>query len=278
MHWYDSAGLPAYEIEGANGKLRPTTLRDAKKLHLVPSVTTVMSVQDKPALLVWKQNQILDAAVRCPFHPFDDEREWRAKVVREAGEISKAAAENGSKIHDSIEQHIKTGCSNIQIISTPVVEFLNSEFKGFEWVAEDSFSHPMGFGGKIDLYGVKGRGKKTEQRMVLDFKTKNKDDAYMQKIKAYDDHHIQTAAYVKGLEDTKFDKHLDYSLWKRYNLFIGYELRRDILGIEDNIPIVGKEYFVLTGLKLTESKDFAREWGMFEKLLEFWKLKNNYEC
>ena len=268
-HWYTLDGTPTYEVKGANGKLRDTTLRDARKLKLVPSVTTVMGVQDKPNLLTWKMNQLLDAAVTCPFHPLlDNEQEWRYKVLKQSNEFTKRAAENGTLIHDSLEQCIKEdfiGCkeSIIDVIE-PVICYLKENFSGFEWVAEDSFAHPLGFGGKIDLYGIKNKGGDNEQRMVLDFKTKNKDSGNIDKIKAFDDHHLQTAAYVMGLEDTKnFGGHLDYSKWKRYNLFIGYEVNE-------------KGVFKFTGLKLTESKDFEREWGMFEKLLEFWKLKNSY--
>ena len=49
-HWYTQEGEPMYTIVGANGKERNTTLRDAKKEGLVPSVTTIMSMMAKPAL------------------------------------------------------------------------------------------------------------------------------------------------------------------------------------------------------------------------------------
>ena len=267
-HYYALDGTPTYELKGANGKMRPTTIRDARKLTLVPSVTTIMAVQDKPALLIWKQGQILDAVLNNPINPLSQGAlvdYWRKEIVSRSNDVGRKAAENGNIIHDSLEQYIKDGVVDTKMLNIvePVMNFLKENFSGFEWVAEDSFAHPLGFGGKIDLYGVKNKGKDNEQRMVLDFKTKNKGTDDIEKLKAYDDHHLQTAAYTKGLEDTKFDKNLDYSAWGRYNLFIGYE-------IVDNS-------FVFTGLKLTESKDFEREWGMFEKLLEFWKLKNNYQ-
>lgn len=264
-HWYLPDGSPYYTVVGKNGKERGVTLRDARPVKAVPSVTTVMAVQDKPNLLIWKQNQLKEAVANNGSHPQDRDgfEAWWRSCIADSNEVAKQAAENGTLIHDNIETHIKTGLSDLQAISEPVVEFLTTNFEGFEWVAEDSFAHPLGFGGKIDLYGIKNKGVENEERMVLDFKTKLKSKEEMEKIKAYDDHHLQTAAYVKGLEDTKnFGSKLDYSGWKRYNLFIGYEL-------VDNS-------FTFTGLKLTESKDFEREWGMFEKLLEFWKLKNSY--
>jgi len=65
-HWYDKEGKPAYTVIGANGKKRATNLRDARKLNLVPSVTTVMNVAAKPALENWKINQALMAALTLP--------------------------------------------------------------------------------------------------------------------------------------------------------------------------------------------------------------------
>jgi len=56
VHWYTKDGEPAYTIERADGKgFRNTTLRDAKKLGLLPSVTTILGVAAKPGLQNWLQ-------------------------------------------------------------------------------------------------------------------------------------------------------------------------------------------------------------------------------
>ena len=47
-HWYTKDGEPMYTIVGANGVERNTTLRDARSLGLVPSVTTVIGLVAKP--------------------------------------------------------------------------------------------------------------------------------------------------------------------------------------------------------------------------------------
>ena len=63
QHWYDRQGNPMYTVIGKNGKERNTTLRDARTMNLVPSVTTILNVAAKPALNVWLQRQVLMACL-----------------------------------------------------------------------------------------------------------------------------------------------------------------------------------------------------------------------
>jgi len=50
-HWYDGEGNPRH-FEGKDGK--GTTLREARKLDLYPSVTTIGQVKYKFGLEKWK--------------------------------------------------------------------------------------------------------------------------------------------------------------------------------------------------------------------------------
>ena len=43
-HWYTRDGVPQYTVEAKKGGQRNTTLRDARVMNLVPSVTTVLNV------------------------------------------------------------------------------------------------------------------------------------------------------------------------------------------------------------------------------------------
>jgi len=65
-HWYDQNGDPAYTIIGKNGKERNVTLRDARELNLVPSVTTIIGVAAKPSLENWKIDQACIHIYRSP--------------------------------------------------------------------------------------------------------------------------------------------------------------------------------------------------------------------
>ena len=66
VHWYQHNGAPQYTVKAKDGSDRPTTLRDARKLNLVPSVTTILKIAAKPGLEAWKLNQMLLAALTLP--------------------------------------------------------------------------------------------------------------------------------------------------------------------------------------------------------------------
>ena len=58
-HWYDRSGNPAYTYINKKGEEKPTTLREARKLNLVPSVTTIISCASAPQLVNWKIDQAI---------------------------------------------------------------------------------------------------------------------------------------------------------------------------------------------------------------------------
>ena len=182
-HWYGLDGNPMYSIVGANGKERATTLRDARKLDLVPSVTTIMKVAAAPALETWKINKAIQATRE---NPDASDNEIRFLSSQEA----KDAASRGTEIHDMIEQGFK-GESNAPYEAVRAsLSDLFPEVEG--WVAEESFASPEGYGGKIDLYHESG--------IIVDFKTKDNLDieAPMKKL-VFDNHGIQLSAYAQGI-------------------------------------------------------------------------------
>jgi hypothetical protein len=53
-HWYSLDGKPCHTVPNKDGDgTRTTTLRDARKLQLLPSVTTIIGILDKPQLTKW---------------------------------------------------------------------------------------------------------------------------------------------------------------------------------------------------------------------------------
>jgi hypothetical protein len=63
-HWYSLNGRPCHTVPNKDGDgERNTTLREARKLGLLPSVTSIIGILDKPQLTKWKMRE---AAARPP--------------------------------------------------------------------------------------------------------------------------------------------------------------------------------------------------------------------
>jgi hypothetical protein len=192
-HWYDREGRPCYQQTTGKGGVRATDLRDGRKLGLVPSVTTVLSVLAKPALETWKVNQGIMAALTLPRVEGEREADFLARVMTDSREQAKAAAEEGTRIHDACECAMKGGWfpPTYQPHVDAVREELDRLFHGVDdWVAEASFAHESGFGGKVDLHSP-------STGIVVDYKGKDGDFTDGKKL-AYDQHY-QLAAYNRGL-------------------------------------------------------------------------------
>ena len=104
VHWYRQDGKPQYTVKAKDGTNRPTTLRDARKLDLVPSVTTILKVASKPGLEAWKLEQMLMSALTLPRAPGETEKELISRIEADSKETGKRAAERGTRIHESIEK------------------------------------------------------------------------------------------------------------------------------------------------------------------------------
>ena len=105
-HWYTKEGTPAYTTIGKTGE-RPTTLRDARKLGLLPSVTTIIGMLSKAGLDTWKQQQVLLAALTLPRLPDEPESEWLARVMQDSKAQGREAADRGTAIHAVIQGYFE---------------------------------------------------------------------------------------------------------------------------------------------------------------------------
>ena len=66
-HWYDFNGNAVFEQPKKDGSgMRPTTIRDAKALGLLPSVTSVLKILSKDQLSVWKERMCVKYALLNP--------------------------------------------------------------------------------------------------------------------------------------------------------------------------------------------------------------------
>ena len=239
-HWYDQDGNPAYTIIGANGSERNTTLRDARKLKLVPSVTTILGVAAKPALENWKVDQAILAATTLEQHNSETLEEFRSRIKWQSKQEGKKAAERGTEIHAQIEKGFKGKSKNDAYCA--VRDYLELMFPGETWFAEESFTSNLGYGGKMDLRSAAG--------VFVDFKTKdglteNSDGSKL----VYDEHGMQLSAYAAGAN------------------FINPERMSVFIDRKDPTIVCGYVW---------PQESHERHLEMFKQLLSYWKLVKKY--
>ena len=244
-HWYNRDGEPRYTIIGKNGKLRNTTLRDAREFNLVPSVTTILGVADKPALTAWKQEQVLLAALTLPRDQDESEAVYIKRIMEDSKMQGRNAADLGTDIHAAIQSFYEGRKeSRFPFHVAACDKALKTSFGDVKWICERSFFHEMGFGGKSDLYTAEGSG------IVVDIKTKDFDENSIGKVKPFDEHMMQLAAYRVGLG-------------------VPNALCANVFASRTNPELVVVHQWA--------EDDIQRGWLMFCALLNFWQLKNNHE-
>lgn len=185
-HWYKQDGTPAYRIEGKNGKERNTTVRDARALGLVPSVTTVLGLVAKPGLNTWLQQQVLLAALTLPRIAGETEENWLERVMSDSKSTGRDAADRGTQMHGVLERFYSGEKDDYPRYVDQVDTAIRIHFgQNHIWEAERSFAY-QGFGGKVDLIS---------DNIVIDFKSKDK----LEKVVPYHEQIMQLAAYRIGL-------------------------------------------------------------------------------
>ncbi len=252
-HFYDAQGNSCYQVQAANGTMRDTTLRDARKNGWYPSVTTYMQTLAKPGLNTWLQSQILDAVLEFPFNKkHTNEFEWRKEVMRMSSEVGKQASEVGSIVHDALELYFTNGTISSNTITVdgktsavkdfvePVLQLIEDRWGLVGWIPEASFAHSLGFGGKVDLHHP-------DFNIIIDFKTKRVTDKV--KMVCYKEHKMQLGAYRVGLVMPGAEL---------YNLFI-------------STVVPG-----LNSLVNISENDAFKHTLMFEALVNYWQIENDY--
>jgi hypothetical protein len=107
-HWYQRDGVPLHTVPSAKGEPRPTTLRDARKLGLLPSVTNILGVIAKPELTAWLQEQAVLAALTLPRVAGESEDVFAKRVVADSLTTRDGAADFGTAFHHGAERVART--------------------------------------------------------------------------------------------------------------------------------------------------------------------------
>ena len=198
-HYYKPNGRPAYTVAKANGKgRRKTTVADCRRLGLYPSVTTILSVLNKPGLNSWREKLIVEHTDDTEREPGEPTEKYIQRIFAKHRKITSRAADRGSRIHGMIESRVK-GKAFYELEGDDLIwESVRDSLEGFahisEWVAEKAaVSNAPKYAGKCDLHCPSAK-------VVVDIKTKEFGTEGADKIRGYPDQGMQLAAYAFGLD------------------------------------------------------------------------------
>lgn len=144
-HWYDKDGNPRHDA----------TLREARKEFLLPSVTSILSIKEKPALVNWKVAQILSQALTMHREPDESDDAFIERVKAADEEERAKAPDKGSEVHRQIADYVRgltedPRCEGVDL--GPVKSWI--DLHTFSGKTEVRFASPLGFGGCIDYEGT----------------------------------------------------------------------------------------------------------------------------
>jgi hypothetical protein len=208
-HWYTKDGESRHTLIGANGNKRKTTLRDARKEGLLPSVTTVMDIMRKGALEDWKLEKVVRIAMALPRRDKETDDQFAQRVFDEFEAEGEATREFGSLVHSAAEYLCLNGGRLPSPMSASAAEFAPvkawvdrikewydanvDEVLGAETVVINEL---VGYAGRFDLW-IKHR---VHGESVVDFKTQGVKNS---KPRFYEEWCSQLAAYDAGLPQRK---------------------------------------------------------------------------
>lgn len=261
-HWYDADGNARHTMVAKSGMPRPTTLSDARKHGLYPSVTTILNVIDKFQLTQWRLRKAVEAAYRTSPEvrvnadgqvQVEPMERYVGRILELAHAPVDAAADEGSRIHAAVEASFQPG-GVVPTMYTDHVDAVRAALSARygaldDWQPEQRIvNRREGYAGTCDLHSITAG-------VVADLKCKDFTDADTKKM-AYDQDR-QLAAYAAALFPV--DAHDDLRL---VNVFVS----RTQPGL-----------VVLHEWNQQKGWTFDQPWTTFTAAAHLWRCVNLYD-
>lgn len=227
---------------------RPTTIRDAKRLGLYPSVTSILGVLAKPGLEKWKLDQVALASLRTPKQPEESDEYWCARVRNAAFEQVEQAADTGTMIHGALEAAMAGQAFDLDLAPyvEPVLAWKASVGIRIVYREIRVVNRAEGFAGTADVlfrYGLNGIG-------ILDYKTRKTKPG--EPVVAYDNQAMQLAAYAA-------------TYW----------------GAENIERVLAANVFISTTepgrMEVVKHESLALDWKAFRMVAALWRYQKGYD-
>ena len=184
----------------------------------MPSVTTVLNILDKPALLNWKVDKHLEQAFDMYKDDLTDFESWIKSVKYTTREEMDKAPQAGTDIHQVLEDYVFTGNYPEDKTEALIVERIEKSLneRGLEVLSKEKYflDERYGYAGCADLVCVD----KNENLWVIDYKSKQLAEKFKVGKMAFKDHTRQLGAYADALCDS-----MGYSFYEGANIFVCLE-------------------------------------------------------
>ena len=204
--WYTRSGQPLRILRAANGRTRPTTLRDARRLGLFPAVTSILDVIARPVLQTWLVEQGILSSITLPRADDETPDAFAPRVARDIDVHRAHVACLGARIRHAIGLTFSGQIPDPEM--APYLAELEKWFAAADLgplaVETDRVSLEWGFGGRIDLYAeINGRP------ALVDFKLQHVKKA---RPNFYENWPLQLAAHRQILREAGHPVDACYSI------------------------------------------------------------------
>jgi len=173
--------------------MKVPTLADARKLNLLPSVTTILKVLHKQALVEWMCEQTALAVLTTPRLPSEADDAFVYRVLhteKQQDQESQLARDRGTEIHAALEAMF-VGAPVAPDLLPWVEPVYQAVSKRGELMAVEKCVVGQGYAGKLDLELKASDG----VHWLFDYKTTKK----LPPKAAWSDHCLQLSAYRDAL-------------------------------------------------------------------------------
>ena len=251
-HWYTNTGQARHTMKTKSGSERNTTLRDARKHGLYPSVTTLLGLFAKPGLDRWIKDQLLRIAFENRAKDGESYEDYANRCLVAQEKPVEQAASFGTKVHDAIEAYF-TG----QHIPDELLEYIQP---ALDWKQDNGLNFiefekmlvnlEHGFAGTVDIVGQGGEG----QKFIVDWKTRKTKEGV--KVTSYDFQIHQIAAYGA-------------TYWGEDDI-----LNHRVHGANCYISSTEPGRFEVVRYS---PEDLAKAWKVFRSICSVWRSLKNYD-
>jgi len=303
-HWYitkDDKVEAFHEVpyagkRGAAGEKRPTTLRDARKVGAVPSVTNILSIFHKEHLTAYKINQAILASLTLPRIDGESEDDFAKRVFEDSKEHAASAARLGSRLHEVAAQYLlgdmtggilegeRVEGRDLAKVAQPLKELFQSIIPSGHVtppeLSEFKIHNPLGYAGTCDgLVWLDAKSPRIQEKLeeagysgllggdpiVAMADLKSRGSSY-KKATSYETDILQLAAYLHAVATTPS---LGYSLSPGNtpvcNILVN--THHDA----DTQDIWGADII------FHPKEEVEKAWAAFQSLLSVWKWAKGYD-